>query len=115
MSKPFDYQTIEHCGHPAFVLVPWEEWNRIKPLLEAEKARASGIPQEVVEAHVLRDEPIVKAWREYLGITQEELAARLGVSQAAVAKFERPNARLRTATLKKIAAAMGLDAERLRA
>ena len=50
MSKPIEYQTIEHCGHPAYVLVPWEEWRRIKPLLEAEKARASGIPQEVVEA-----------------------------------------------------------------
>ena len=115
MSKPIEYQTIEHCGHPAYVLVPWEEWNRIKPLLEAERARAGGIPQDVVEAHVLRDEPLIKAWREHLGITQEELADRLGISQAAVAKFERPNARLRTATLIKIAAAMGLDAERLRA
>jgi DNA-binding XRE family transcriptional regulator len=115
MSKPGDYQTIEHCGHLAFVLVPWEEWKRIKPLLEAEKARASGIPQEVVEAHVLRDEPLVKAWREYLGITQDELAARLGVSQAAVAKFERPGARMRTATLQKIASSMKIDPERLRA
>jgi DNA-binding XRE family transcriptional regulator len=115
MSKPIEYQTIEHCGHPAFVLVPWEEWRRIKPLLEAEKARASGIPQEVVEAHVLRNEPLIKAWREYLGITQEELATRLGISQAAVAKFERPDARLRTVTLKKIAVAMGLEPERLRA
>jgi hypothetical protein len=25
MSIPFGYQTIEHDGHPAFVLVPWEE------------------------------------------------------------------------------------------
>jgi len=115
MKKPIEYQTIEHCGHPAFVLVPWEEWSRVKPLLDAEKARAGGIPQEVVEAHVLRDEPLIKAWREYLGITQEELASRLGISQAAVAKFERGDARLRTATLKKIAAAMGLEAERLRA
>ena len=115
MSRPIEYQTIEHCGHPAYVLVPWEEWNRIKPLLEAERARAGGIPQDVVEAHVLRDEPLIKAWRAYLGITQEELAARLGISQAAVAKFERPAARLRTTTLNKIAAAMGLDAERLRA
>ena len=114
MSKPIEYQTIEHCGHPAFVLVPWEEWKRVQPLLAAEKARAGGIPQEVVEAHILRDEPIIKAWREHLGITQEELAIRLGVSQAAIAKFERPDARLRTVTLKKIAAAMGLDAERLR-
>lgn len=115
IEKQIEYQTIEHCGHPAFVLVPWEEWARIKPILDAEKARSSGIPQEVVEAHVLRNEPIIKAWREYLGITQDELARRLGISQAAVAKFERPDARLRSVTLKKIASAMGLEEERLRA
>ncbi|MDD2391260.1 MAG: helix-turn-helix transcriptional regulator [Desulfobacterales bacterium] len=113
MSTPTEYQTIEHCGHPAFVLVPWEDWCRIKPFLEAEKARSSGIPQEVVEAHVLRNEPIIKAWREYLCITQKELAGRMGMSQAAVVKFERPNARLRTATVKKIALALGLNAEQL--
>ncbi|GLI36450.1 helix-turn-helix domain-containing protein [Desulforhabdus amnigena] len=115
MSTPTDYQTIKHDGEPAFVLVPWEEWRRIKPLLEAEKARACGIPQEVVEAHVLRNEPLVKAWREHLGITQKELATRMGVSQAAVVKFERPDARLRTSTLKKIASALGLNTEQLQA
>ena len=41
MSKPIEYQIIEHGGHSAYVLVPWEEWNRIKPLLDAERARAS--------------------------------------------------------------------------
>jgi ribosome-binding protein aMBF1 (putative translation factor) len=115
MNGPIEYQTIEHCGHPAFVLVPWEDFNRIRPLLEAEKVRASGIPQEVVEAHILRDIPLVRAWREHLGITQEELAARIDVSQAAVAKLERPKARPRTATLKKLAAGMGITAEQLRA
>jgi DNA-binding XRE family transcriptional regulator len=115
MSKPIEYQTIEHGGHPAFVLVPWEDWGRIRQLLEASKARESGIPQDVVEAHVLREEPLVKAWREYLNITQEELASRLGLSQAAVAKYERPDARLRTPTLQKIAIAMGLSVAQLRA
>ena len=115
MSEHTEYQTIEHCGHPAFVLVPWEDWKRIKPLLEAERARAGGIPQDVVEAHVLRNEPLVKAWREHFAITQEELAARLGVSQAAVAKYERPDARLRETTIKKIALALGMGAEQLRA
>lgn len=114
MSAPTEYQTIEHCGHPAFVLVPWEDFNRIRPMLEAEKARSTGIPQSVVEAHVLRDIPLIKAWREELGLTQEELALRLGVSQTAVAKFERPKAHPRAATLKKIAAALGVTVEQLR-
>ena len=113
MTTPIEYQTIEYGGKPAFVLVPWKEWSRIKALLEAQRARASGIPQEVVEAHVLRGEPLIKAWREQLGITQQELAARMGVSQAAVVKYERPDARPRKSTRRKIAAALGLRDEQV--
>ena len=108
MSAHTEYQTIEHCGYPAFVLVPWEEFNRIRPLLEADKARATGIPQAIVEAHVMHDVPLIKAWREELGLTQEELALRIGISQAAVAKFEHPGSHPRAATLKKVAAALGI-------
>ena len=114
MNTPTEYQKIDYGGKPAYVLVPWEQWNRIKPLLEAQEATASGIPQEVVEAHILRNDSIIKAWREYLGITQTEMAKRLSISQAAVVKFERPDARLRVATIRKIAAALGLDEELLK-
>lgn len=113
MSTRTEYQTIEHGGQPAFVLVPWEEFNRIRPLLEAEGARTTGIPQPVVEAHILRDVPPIKAWREHLGITQEELASRMGISQAAVAKLERPTSRPRATTLDKVAAALGINREQL--
>lgn len=78
-----------------------------------EAARASGIPQEVVEAHVLSDVPMIRAWREHIGITQAELAVRMGVSQAAVAKLERPDAKPRSATLKKIAEALGISPAQL--
>ena len=113
MSTHTEYQKIEYKGKPAYVLIPWEDWNRIKPLLDAQKAVDSGIPQEVVEAHVLRNDSLIKAWREYLGITQKELADRLGISQAAVAKFESPEARLRRATLRKICAALELNENQL--
>ena len=113
MSVPIEYQQIEYNGKPAYVLVPWEDWRRIKKIVDAQKTKASGIPQAVVEAHVLRNESIIKAWREYLGITQAELALRLGVSQTAVAKFEHPAARPRTATIRKIAKALGLNDKQL--
>ena len=104
-----EYQTIDINGKPAFVLVPWDDFKRVRPLLEGDKARACGIPQEIVEAHVLRDVPMIKAWREHIGITQGELAARMGVSQAAVAKLEKPDAKPREVTLKKIADALGIN------
>ncbi len=108
-----DYQTITYFGKPAFVLVPWEEFKRVRPLLEGDMAHAAGIPQEIVEAHVLRDIPLIRAWREHFALTQGELATRMGVSQAAVAKLERPKAKPREATLNKVAKAMGISTTQL--
>jgi ribosome-binding protein aMBF1 (putative translation factor) len=112
MKEHTDYQTIDYDGKPAFVLVPWQEFERVRPLLEGDKARATGIPQAVVEAHVLHDVPMIRAWRENIGITRE-LAVRMGVSQAAVAKLEKPDARPRGATLKKVAKALGISPAQL--
>jgi DNA-binding XRE family transcriptional regulator len=113
MKTHIDYQTIDYQGNPAFVLVPWDDFKRIRPLLQGDNIRATGIPQAVVEAHILRAIPMIRAWREHIGITQRELATRIGVSQAAVAKLEKPNARPRRATLEKIAEALGISIENL--
>ena len=113
MKTHIDYQTIDYQGNPAFVLVPWDDFKRIRPLLQGDNIRSTGIPQAVVEAHILRAIPMIRAWREHIGITQRELAARIGVSQAAVAKLEKPNAKPRRATLEKIAEALGISIDNL--
>jgi hypothetical protein len=33
MKTPANYQKIEYQGQPAFVLVPWKDFERIRPLL----------------------------------------------------------------------------------
>ncbi|HHQ42011.1 MAG TPA: helix-turn-helix domain-containing protein [Chromatiales bacterium] len=112
MSEPTEYQVIRHRGRPAYVLVPYRDFERIRPLLEA--ARASrNIPQEVVERHVLDGVPLVRAWREHLGLSQEELAARAGMRPSALARIERPSSRPRRTTLARLARAMGLRPEQL--
>ena len=113
MKTRIDYQTIDYQGNPAFVLVPWDDFKRIRPLLQDDNIRSTGIPQAVVEAHILRAIPMIRAWREHIGITQRELATRIGVSQAAVAKLEKPNAKPRRATLEKIAKALGISVEKI--
>ena len=45
--------------------------------------------------------------REELGITQQELAARLGCTQAALSNYELGKRRLYLANLERIAAALG--------
>ena len=71
------------------------------------------IPAEV--AWLRRDGfSAIRAWREHLGVSREELASRLGASPAAVAQLEAAKARPRAATLKKVAAALGVSWECLR-
>ena len=82
MSAHTDIQTIKGAdGQPAFVVVPYAEYMR-------RFAHEEGlIPHEVVSATVDGVSPM-KAWREYLGLTQASVAERLGVSQAAYAQTE---------------------------
>ena len=66
-----------------------------------------------MEANVTRGDSLLKAWREHIGITQAEVARRAGMSQPAYAKLEKPGANPRTATLRKIAKALGISLEQL--
>lgn len=81
MNTPTDYQTIEYHEKPAFVLVPWNEYSRIRPYLEQSETKRNSIPQAVLEANVLNNTPIIKAWREHLGLTQVQVAQKTGIKQ----------------------------------
>lgn len=72
------------------------------------------IPHEVVVLHLEQGMPLIRAWREHLGLSQREVARRMGVSQPAFAKMEAGDAKPRLATLKKIAAALGVEWEQIR-
>ena len=72
MNAPTNIQIINGPdGKPAFVVIPYDEYK---------KSRAEGtIPHEVVSATVDGATP-VRAWREYLRLTQAEVAERLGIA-----------------------------------
>lgn len=95
-------------GKPAFVVVPYEQFRRMK----GGDAQAT-VPNAVVQLAFERGASAMAAWREHLGLTQAEVAARIGVTQAAYAQMERAK-QPRRATLQKVAAALGIDAEQLR-
>jgi DNA-binding XRE family transcriptional regulator len=56
---------------------------------------------------------IIRAWREYLGITQSEMANRLEIRQPTYVGMEAPDARPRKSTRLRIATAMGLHPDQL--
>ncbi|MAT95574.1 MAG: hypothetical protein CL608_00280 [Anaerolineaceae bacterium] len=71
------------------------------------------IPQAVVEKHILENMSLVCAWREHLGLAQQEVAQKMGVSQSAYSQMEKAEANLRQATINKIARALGILPEQL--
>ena len=90
---------------PAFIVIPYATF-------VARYAGGDGlIPHAVVSATVDGASPM-KAWREHLGLTQAEVASRLGVSQAAYAQTESA-ARPRRTTIQRVAAALGVQVEQL--
>ncbi|WP_397452667.1 helix-turn-helix domain-containing protein [Pseudomonas sp. NA-150] len=105
MSAPTNVQIINGPdGKPAFVVIPYEDY-----LLQ--HGGDDLIPHEVVSLMVEGATPI-RAWREYLDLTQEEVARRLGISQPAYAQQETV-AKPRKVTREKIAIAFGIRAEQL--
>lgn len=103
---PIKHQVIENAGKPLFVLVPYEEYlAAFGPGTEEEAA----LPLEVSKIANLDDKSLIRAWREYLGLSQADVAERMEISRSAYAQMEEKSARPRVATLRKIAAALGVE------
>ncbi|WP_345891324.1 helix-turn-helix transcriptional regulator [Pseudomonas protegens] len=73
MNVPTDIQIIHGPdGSPAFVVIPYAQYM-------AQYKEADLIPHDVVSRMVDGATPI-RAWREHLHLTQDEVARRLGVA-----------------------------------
>jgi len=109
MNKPIDFQIISENGEPKFAVVPIDDFRS----LMSEANRQPAIPHAVVRRLTDDDVSPVRAWREYRGLTQVEIASRLNISQAAFAQKERPDANLRPKSLQAIADALNITKEQL--
>ncbi|MEI2416199.1 helix-turn-helix transcriptional regulator [Orrella sp. JC864] len=108
MNAPTNIQIINGPGgQPAFVVIPYAEYMASR----AATPERSLIPHDVVSRTVDGATP-TRAWREHLGLTQAEVARRLGISQSAYAQQENSE-RLRKASREKIAGALGITAAQL--
>ena len=94
-------------GTPAFVVVPYAEW------VARQDRENLLIPNEVVNLVFDNNWSPLRAWREHLGLTQSDIAERMGVSQSAYAQMENTE-KPRMNTLRKVAAALGVHADQLK-
>ena len=97
-------------GKTHYFLVPVEDFQKL--IVQSKQDEQISIPNAVVKLHLLDELSVIAAWRTYLGLTQEEVAHRLNVSQAAYCQMEKAK-RPRQATRNRVAIALGLDARQL--
>jgi DNA-binding XRE family transcriptional regulator len=109
INKQIDAQIIEEDGKPKFAVIPIKQFRKLLRRADMEPTVPNAVVQRIFEDKV---SPI-KAWREHLGLSQQEVAARLGVSQSAYAQKERVDANLRPKSKTKIASALGLMVEQI--
>ena len=113
MNKHTNVQIIKQDGHPVFAVIPYEEYVRI--FSKSPRIPKSGnIPNDVVWLSIDKGYTLARAWREYLGLTQKQVASRMGISQAALSQMESGEKKLRKASLEKLAVALGVTVEQLR-
>lgn len=119
-------QFIEQDGHTAFAVVPINEYKSLLEKAEmlddvvafdrAEHELATGEDELVPAAialELLGGANPVKVWRKHRGLSQVQLAADTGVSQAAIAQIESGKRTGSVAVLGRIAAALDVDLDDL--
>ena len=109
-----EYQTIKENGEVKFVVLPVNTFQAILDRIEDEsdlrnirEARSEPLYNQSEAENYIFMNP-VKRERLERGWTQEELANRIGIKQATVAKGEREGAVYRRATRQKLAKVFGI-------
>lgn len=101
MNTPTNVQIINGPdGTPAFVVIPYAQYVKDHPQEDL-------VPNEVVGYMVKEGLSPAAAWRKHLGLSQAQVAERIGITQSAYAQQEQA-ANPRKATRDKIAIALGI-------
>ena len=104
---------LETNGKPAFVVLPYDEYIKLIGAKVPRNPADDSVPHEVVRMQVKNDWSLIRAWREYLDITQAEMASRLDIRQPSYAAMEAVDAKPKKITRERIAAALGVSPEQI--
>jgi len=113
MNTPISHKILRHNGKPAFAVIPYAEYLKLMETTEGRPDEEVTLPHEVVKMSTLGGMSLIRAWREHLELTQEEVARRMGITQSAYAKIEGGKTQPRMTTCKRLAAAMNIEWEQL--
>lgn len=118
-------QVIEKNGQPEWAVIPYEHYEQlieamemledIRAFDEAKQRIAQGeelIPSKVTYAILDGANPI-RVWREYRGMTQQELATKAGISKPYLSQLESGKRAGTTEVLSALAEALRLTLDEL--
>ena len=119
-------QIIERNGKPEWAVLPYEEYLKLveqAELLEdirdfdemnaaIKRGEEELIPAEVVNA-ILDGKSPIKVWREYRGLTQQQLADRIGISKPYLSQLETGKRTGTAEVLSAIAEALNVSLEQV--
>lgn len=104
-----DVQFIKNqAGIPEYAVMPFNIFQALASGNVKAKIEELTIPHEVIKIIAHNGVTPIQAWREYLNLTQTEVAEKMGISQAAYSQMEAAK-KPRKITLQKIAEAMNID------
>jgi len=110
MNVHTDIQIIKQGGVPAFAVLPIADYERLK---KSDDGKRHTLPHEVVKMNTLEGYSLLKAWRVYLGLSQDALAQKVGATQSQIANYENDKATPRADTLLRLSNALGVSADLL--
>jgi len=108
-------------GKPVFAVVPWKDFERMKAASDEDQrliALASphrgevGFPADVARRLIAGVSP-AKVFREWRGMTQQELSTKSGVANQYISQIERKVRNAGRTVAKRLAPALGVHAEDL--
>lgn len=113
-----EHPVVAERGRTKYVLVPVDEYDRLiaasmvpSALVKLEDPNTKWYDADEVFLQFAGDE--IAAARKAAGLTQTQLAKKLGVPQSQISRIERNPDRTTVRTLKKIAKALGVDVSAL--
>ncbi|WP_129544709.1 helix-turn-helix domain-containing protein [Serratia sp. 1D1416] len=102
----------DESGKPLYVVLPLDEYKKLVNQRDEYKAISyqadenddETVPHEVISIMLDQDVSLIAAWRLFRGLSQHEVAERLGTTQSAVSQWEAVDSKPQKKTREKLAA-----------
>lgn len=100
--KNLEWTIIKSGTEPVAAAIPFKDYLK---LVDEDLT----YPHEVAMKIALEEKSPIQAWREYLKVSQKELARRMHMTQSAVSQMEKPGAKPHKTTLEKAGKALKIN------